>query len=136
MDPRVKLGHMDCVVDTDNTGEDSVSSSPVGTVAGDGDVTFLYKLCNGSSPNSYGINVAKLAGLPKEVIEIAMTQSQEFEARMKAQLNTADCRSAISANKVLEIYFDRLVSIVHSEMSELELAYAATEIWNRLKSKS
>ncbi len=37
----------------------------------DGKVTFLYKMRNGSMDRSYGVNVAKLAGLPNEIIERA-----------------------------------------------------------------
>ena len=46
------------------------------------EVTFLYKLSAGSSPRSYGINVARLAGLPAAVIELALKQSRAFEDRM------------------------------------------------------
>lgn len=45
-------------------------------------MTFLYKLSAGSSPRSYGINVARLAGLPAAVIELALKQSRAFEDRM------------------------------------------------------
>ena len=34
----------------------------------DGEVTFLYKVLPGVSSHSYGIHVARLAGLPKEVV--------------------------------------------------------------------
>ncbi len=37
----------------------------------DGKVTFLYKMRDGSMDRSYGVNVAKLAGLPNEIIERA-----------------------------------------------------------------
>jgi DNA mismatch repair protein MutS len=33
-----------------------------------GEVTFLYKLIEGGTDQSYGVHVAKLAGLPNEVI--------------------------------------------------------------------
>lgn len=36
-----------------------------------GDLIFTYKLTKGSAPHSFGIEVAKKAGLPKEVIEKA-----------------------------------------------------------------
>ena len=35
------------------------------------DITFLYKFKQGICPESYGIEVAKLAGIPDRVIEIA-----------------------------------------------------------------
>ena len=34
-----------------------------------GTVTFLYKLKSGACPKSHGMNVARLAGLPEEVLK-------------------------------------------------------------------
>ncbi len=34
-------------------------------------ITFLYKLTEGACPNSYGFNVAQMAGLPKSVVLLA-----------------------------------------------------------------
>ena len=85
MDARVQLGHMDCLVQDSAEGPGSGSGSEVVVVANDEEeeVTFLYRLCSGSSPRSYGINVARLARLPQEVIALAMRQSREFEQRMR-----------------------------------------------------
>ena len=35
----------------------------------DGEVTFVHKVLDGAVDKSYGINVAKLAGLPLEVLD-------------------------------------------------------------------
>ena len=64
----VQLGHMDCIVDHDS--EDTV--------------VFLYKLTSGCSPKSFGINVAKLAKLPRSVLARAAAKSAEFETKLKA----------------------------------------------------
>lgn len=45
------------------------------------DVTFLYKLVEGSSENSFGVNIGKIAGLPLVVIEKAKQKSEEFQLR-------------------------------------------------------
>ena len=45
----------------------------------DGNLTFLHKVKNGSVDKSYGINVASLANLPKEVIERANEILQNYE---------------------------------------------------------
>lgn len=45
-------------------------------------VTFLYKLADGAAPKSYGINVARLARLPQEVLDLAQEKSRQFEAFM------------------------------------------------------
>ena len=41
-------------------------------------VVFLYKFIKGECPSSFGLNVAKLAGLPSSVIERAKERSQVF----------------------------------------------------------
>ncbi len=47
----------------------------------DGDITFLHKVLDGSVDKSYGINVAKLASLPKSVIDKANELLQMFESK-------------------------------------------------------
>lgn len=44
-------------------------------------VTFLYKLTDGACPKSYGVNVARLAGLPDSVLQRASAFSAELEAQ-------------------------------------------------------
>ena len=54
------------------------------------EVTFLYKLCPGACPKSYGVNVARLAGMPESVLQRASARSAEleltFEESVKAQV--------------------------------------------------
>jgi DNA mismatch repair protein MSH6 len=42
------------------------------------EVTFLYKLQNGTSPDSYGMNVARMAEIPKAIVDFAQSISEEF----------------------------------------------------------
>ena len=37
----------------------------------DGDIVFLHRVAPGIEENSFGIDVAKLAGLPKEILDTA-----------------------------------------------------------------
>jgi DNA mismatch repair protein MSH3 len=46
---------------------------------GEMDVTFLYEVGEGVAHRSYGLNVAKLAGLPKSLIEEAGKRSSQME---------------------------------------------------------
>ncbi|CAL5437422.1 unnamed protein product [Camellia sinensis] len=64
-DPKVSLCHMACQV-----GEG---------VGGLEEVTFLYRLTPGACPKSYGVNVARIAGLPDSILHKAAAKSQEFE---------------------------------------------------------
>ncbi|KAG6593236.1 DNA mismatch repair protein MSH6, partial [Cucurbita argyrosperma subsp. sororia] len=65
-DPRVSLYHMACRVGEGTGGVE--------------EVTFLYRLTSGTCPKSYGVNVARLAGLPNCVLTEAAAKSREFEA--------------------------------------------------------
>ena len=64
---------MECVVDDDG---DSESAS---------NITFLYTLGEGACPKSFGVNVARLAGLPSDVLHKAEIISEQFEKEMKGE---------------------------------------------------
>src|SRR5439155_22266179 len=49
----------------------------------DADVIFLHKIAPGSAERSYGIHVARLAGVPTPVLERASGILAELEARHK-----------------------------------------------------
>ncbi len=49
----------------------------------DGNITFLHKVKNGSIDKSYGIHVAKLAGMPKELLDRANEVLKVYEANEK-----------------------------------------------------
>ncbi len=53
----------------------------------DGKVVFLHKVMDGAVDKSYGINVAKLAGLPDEVIEGAGKLLETYESTIKTEKN-------------------------------------------------
>jgi DNA mismatch repair protein MSH3 len=46
---------------------------------GDEDITFLFQVDEGVAHRSYGLNVARLANVPKEVLDVAMVKSGEME---------------------------------------------------------
>jgi DNA mismatch repair protein MSH6 len=68
-DPAVAIKHMACAV-TPAENDDGVDQ-----------VTFLYRLTEGACPKSYGVNVARLAGLPDDVVRRAAVVSQQAEDR-------------------------------------------------------
>ena len=49
-----------------------------------GNIVFLHKIVEGSASRSYGIHVAKLAGVPKVVLDAAETKLAELEAETSA----------------------------------------------------
>ena len=50
---------------------------------GDEEITFLYEVGEGVAHRSYGLNVARLAHVPKPVLEKAAFKSHEMEMDMK-----------------------------------------------------
>lgn len=50
---------------------------------GEENITFLYQVENGLAYRSYGLNVARLAGLPESTIKLAGVKSRELEDKMR-----------------------------------------------------
>lgn len=61
---QVRLGHMKCLVEDESN------------------ITFLYQLGDGPCPKSFGINVARLAGLSEDILKIAAERSAAFAKEM------------------------------------------------------
>ncbi len=66
------------------------------------DIKFLHKIVEGGTDDSYGIEVAKLAGLPQKVISRAKEELKELEVMGKTKLaetleNTADSQFSFAA---------------------------------------
>ncbi|MHC5374122.1 DNA mismatch repair protein MutS [Enterococcus sp. LJL120] len=55
----------------------------VGAVEKDGDVVFLHKMMDGPADKSYGIHVAKIAGMPQELLSRAATILTALESEEK-----------------------------------------------------
>ena len=51
-----------------------------------GEITFLYEVGEGVAHRSYGLNVARLAGLNESVLRTAAEKSRELEDRMKGRM--------------------------------------------------
>lgn len=100
------------------------------------EVTFLYRLCAGSSPKSYGINVARLAGLPLDVIRMALAEAAKFtQPSLAAAATTATTSSAethaphththaphhhdirhFAAYRIMTLLLERLVSLAQTHV--------------------
>ena len=48
-------------------------------------IVFLYSLADGVAENSYGLNVARMAGLPSSVVANAATMAERMEAEERAR---------------------------------------------------
>ena len=65
----------------------------VATLEKDGQVTFLHRIEEGPADKSYGIHVAKIAGLPSDLLKRADTILSQLEA--KARSADGDSNTAI-----------------------------------------
>lgn len=70
-------------LESDNKG---IKNYSVAVMKKGDDIRFLHKITEGGTDNSYGIEVAKLAGLPPKVIEAAKTALSEIEKGSKIDL--------------------------------------------------
>ena len=59
----------------------------VGASEEDGELVFLHKVFNGATDKSYGIHVAKLAGMPGELLKNAQAVLQELENNNLNEVN-------------------------------------------------
>ncbi|KAL6515922.1 hypothetical protein OROGR_019227 [Orobanche gracilis] len=91
-DPQVSLCHMGCQV--------------VKGVTGLEEVIFLYKSTPGACPKSYGVNVARLAGLPDTVLQEAAAKSREFERNYGKRLR--------KPNSTTQSWEDEASVIIHN----------------------
>ena len=90
--PSISTGYMSYLVEKGNDGEEIV--------------TFLYKLVEGICPDSFGINVARLAMIPEEVLGRAKEMADSFNIDMN--LKTPEVRFFMFeqlAAKIKEIPF-------------------------------
>ncbi|EQL02801.1 DNA mismatch repair protein msh3 [Ophiocordyceps sinensis CO18] len=62
--------------------------------AADGeDITFLYEVGEGVAHRSYGLNVARLARIPKKVLDVAAGKSAELELDVRSRRLRGACRT-------------------------------------------
>jgi DNA mismatch repair protein MutS len=80
-------------------------------------IVFLRKIVKGSTNRSYGIQVAKLAGLPKELTQRAHEILQNIE---KGEFNEVGLPKIAISKKVAPDYDHSQLSLFHKDKSEIE----------------
>jgi DNA mismatch repair protein MSH3 len=77
--------HMDYSAPTGSANSNQSNSNDI--MLGEKGIKFLYKLVPGAAEKSYGINVARLAGIPSSVIELADNKSKQEEEKMRQRVS-------------------------------------------------
>ncbi len=90
-----------------------------------GNIVFLHKIVPGSASKSYGIHVAKLAGIPKSVLMMAENKLRELESKEERNSESKKIPSASDLNAQKK---------EKKEEQQLSfLSFAEEEVVNRLK---
>ena len=103
------------------------------------DITFLRKIVRGAADDSYGIEVAKLAGVPSEVIKRAKEILKNIESdgislpkpTVRQDEESFDMLSMLSANKEREVA-DKLRSIDINTLTPIEAMNLIFELKKKL----
>ncbi len=107
----------------------------VATLEKDGQVTFLHKIEEGPADKSYGIHVAKIAGLPVDLLERAdsilthlESQDKQVVSQQKATAEQISLFEAPQSSPVLE----ELRNLDIYNMTPLEVMAAVSEMKKKL----
>lgn len=71
-------------------------SREAGTAGNTAEIRFLYRLAEGPSSESFGIHVARIAGLPREVIDRACVVLDDLESKALAASKAAPHAAQLS----------------------------------------
>jgi DNA mismatch repair protein MutS len=106
-------------------------------------IIFLRKLAKGGSTHSFGIHVAKMAGMPNELVDRANTILQEMELKNKDQQHASPRVQASTEKFQLSIFdahtetFEIIRSILDAieinNLTPLDALQKLQEIKNKIK---
>jgi DNA mismatch repair protein MutS len=106
-------------------------------------IIFLRKLAKGGSTHSFGIHVAKMAGMPNELVDRANTILQEMELKNKEHQQTSPTVQATTEKFQLSIFdahtetFENIRSILDAidinQLTPLDALQKLQEIKNKIK---
>ncbi|KAH7162787.1 muts domain V-domain-containing protein [Dactylonectria estremocensis] len=77
---------------------------------GEEEVTFLYEVGEGVAHRSYGLNVARLARIPKKVIDVAAGKSKQLEQEMGMRRLKGVCQTLADVIENGPNQLDQLIS--------------------------
>ncbi|KAK9930743.1 hypothetical protein M0R45_027771 [Rubus argutus] len=120
---QVSLCHMACQVGNGDRGVE--------------EVTFLYRLTHGACPKSYGVNIARLAGLPISVLQKAAAKSREFEAAYGNRKGSEDgfpFQSPVDMVECFQKFINTVAKLTSHKSTDSIDIDSLTEVWHRARS--
>ena len=107
----------------------------VGAIEKDGEVVFLHKIMEGPADKSYGIHVAKLAGLPTSLLSHAENILTILETNSQANVNLQEDASVEKAEvEIVESSATVEIPRVESEQLDLFTSNLDQEVLEEIKS--
>lgn len=103
----------------------------------DGNVVFLHKLSDGAADKSYGIHVAKLAGLPSDLLKSAEEILKKYETGAKKNKGNVLIEqiamdfSQSEGNNELEEYLKTIDPIKTTPMEAINILFKIKDISNK-----
>ncbi|KAL2929255.1 DNA mismatch repair protein MSH7 [Bienertia sinuspersici] len=104
--PHVSLQHMSCAM------------KPKSSSGKDFDLVFLYRLASGACPSSYGLQVALMAGIPKQVVDAASSAGEVMKEMIGKSFKSSEQRSEFST--IHEQWLKTLLSLSCCEDSSFD----------------
>ncbi|MCH4207388.1 MAG: DNA mismatch repair protein MutS [Solobacterium sp.] len=98
-------------------------------------VTFLYKIKDGSADRSYGINVARLAGLPESVLDRAKGLQKELESSKRVVQQSYQLVEMKKEDPAAEEIKDTLKNIQADDLSPREAWQLVADLSQKAKKK-
>lgn len=96
-------------------------------------VTFLYKIKEGSADRSYGINVARLAGLPESVLERAKELQKELESKKRVVQQNFQLIEMTKEDPVAKEIVDDLKAVSVDDLSPREAWQMLADLSEKVK---
>lgn len=106
----------------------------VATIEKAGDVTFLHKITEGAADKSYGIHVAKIAGLPSKLLERADIILQKLENKPVISKANEDEKEQLSLFTVEDNHHELIEKLKKTNVENMTAREALNFLWE-LKDK-
>ena len=98
-------------------------------------VTFLYKIKNGPAGHSYGINVARLAGLPEAVLDRARDLQKELESKKRVVQQSYQLVEMAKEDRAADAVMEKLRSVHPDDMSPREAWVMLNDLYEEAQKK-
>ena len=110
-----------------------VQNVHVGVKVNNEEVTFLYKIKKGPAGHSYGINVARLAGLPESVLERADSLQKELESKKRVVQQSYQLIEMKKKDPEAEKIREKLKSVSPDDLSPREAWIMLSDLCEEVK---